>query len=95
MVDDHLDGQSIVDIHEESVDGIVALGLNGGCVHSGNGSQEGSIVGIFAASTMTLDHVTYKPLLALIASDTLSHYFFTHISHQCRHTTWYFLDHIL
>ena len=49
MVDDHLDSQSVVDIHEESVDGIMALGFNGGGVHSGNSSQECSVVGIFAA----------------------------------------------
>ena len=49
MVNDHLDSQSIVDVHKESIDSIMALSLDGGGVHSGNGSQECTVVGIFAA----------------------------------------------
>ena len=49
MVDDHFDSQGIVDVHEEGIDGIMALGLDGGDVHRWNGSQERSVVGIFAA----------------------------------------------
>ena len=30
MVDDHFDSQGIVDVHEEGIDGIMVLGLDGG-----------------------------------------------------------------
>ena len=48
MVDDHLDSQGVVDIHKEGIDGIMALGLDGGGVYRRNSSQECSVVGIFA-----------------------------------------------
>ena len=48
MVNDHLDSQGIVDVYKEGVDSIMALGLNGRGVHSGNGSQKCSVVGILA-----------------------------------------------
>ena len=54
MVDDHLDSQGIVDVHEEGIDSIMALGLDGRGVHSGNGGQERSVVGILAIQSRVI-----------------------------------------
>ena len=50
MVNDHLDSQSIVDVHEEGVDRIMTLGLDGGGVDGGNGTEKCCVVGIFTAA---------------------------------------------
>ena len=56
MFNYHLDGQSVVDIHEESVHSIMTLSYNGGCVDSGNGIEICSVVGIF---TVVEYHIYY------------------------------------
>ena len=48
MVDYHLDGQGIVDIHEECINSVMTLGFNGSRVDCSNGIQESCIVGILA-----------------------------------------------
>ena len=50
VVDDHFNCQGIVDIHEEGIDRIVSLGLNGGRVDGGDGIKISCVVGIFTVS---------------------------------------------
>ena len=50
VVDDHLDCQGVVDVHEEGIDSIVTLGLNGSRVDGGDGIKVSCVVGIFTVS---------------------------------------------
>ena len=56
MINDHLDGKGIVDIHEECIDVIVTLCHDGGRVHCGDGIQECCVVGILTAGAYIQPH---------------------------------------